>query len=147
MQYVTTPGTQGICPVGWHLPSDDEWCIMSTYIDPTLNCSAFGWSTADAGVLKEQGTAHWSTPNTGGTNESGFMALGAGDRTSMAPSTILARMLTSGLLQPTPQHTVSPKVCITRNPKDTGIMNTKLTGFSVRCIKDIPRQNGVAVVI
>jgi len=24
MQYVTTEGTQGVCPTGWHLPSDDE---------------------------------------------------------------------------------------------------------------------------
>ncbi len=33
MQYVTTEGTQGICPVGWHLPSDDEWKILEGTVD------------------------------------------------------------------------------------------------------------------
>jgi uncharacterized protein (TIGR02145 family) len=25
MQYITTHGTQGICPRGWHVPADAEW--------------------------------------------------------------------------------------------------------------------------
>ena len=29
MQYVTTPGTQGICPTGWHIPTIEEFEILS----------------------------------------------------------------------------------------------------------------------
>ncbi len=28
MQYTTIESSQGICPTGWHLPSDDEWIIL-----------------------------------------------------------------------------------------------------------------------
>jgi len=37
------------CPSGWHLPDDDEWCELLTYIDPTVNCSSSGITGTDAG--------------------------------------------------------------------------------------------------
>jgi len=66
MQYVTTPGVQGICPAGWHLPTDDEWMTMGTEL---------GGLEVAGGKLKEAGTAHWIAPNTGATGESGMTAL------------------------------------------------------------------------
>ncbi|HRY32552.1 MAG TPA: FISUMP domain-containing protein [Bacteroidales bacterium] len=81
MNYSTTPGIQGICPAGWHLPTDLEWCTLTIYLDSTVNCNTYGYSGTNAGAkLKESGTAHWSSLNTGATNESGFTALGAGYR-------------------------------------------------------------------
>lgn len=32
MQYVTKEGAQGICPKGWHLPSDEEWSTLTNYL-------------------------------------------------------------------------------------------------------------------
>ena len=84
MNYTTSSssnpsGRQGICPAGWHLPSDAEWCQMETYIDATVNCAATSWIGTDAGgKMKETGTNHWLTPNTGATNGSGFTALPGG---------------------------------------------------------------------
>ncbi len=69
MQYVTTEGTQGICPTGWHLPSNVEWIILSDFL---------GGAGVAGGKLKESGTNHWASPNTGGTNESSFYALPGG---------------------------------------------------------------------
>jgi len=81
MGYTTTAGTQGICPTGWHLPTDAEWCTLTTFLDPTVNCNTWGYSGTDAGgKMKETGTTHWDSPNTGATNSSGFTALGAGYR-------------------------------------------------------------------
>lgn len=81
MGYSTTAGTQGICPTGWHLPTDAEWCTLTTYLDPTVDCNIFGSSGTDAGGrMKETGTNHWNSPNAGATNSSGFTALGAGCR-------------------------------------------------------------------
>ena len=64
-------GIQGICPAGWHVPSDAEWNQLCIFLG--------GWSVS-GGTLKEVGTQHWVNPNTGATNQSGFTALGAGDR-------------------------------------------------------------------
>jgi len=81
MQYLISPGVQGICPSGWHLPTDAEWCILEQEVDATITCSSTGWRGVDGGgKLKEAGTSHWSSPNTGATNSSGFTGLPGGNR-------------------------------------------------------------------
>jgi len=62
---------RGVCPRGWHVPSDEEWSILVTYLEGKLNAG---------GNLKETGTTHWTTPNTGATNETYFTALPGGYR-------------------------------------------------------------------
>ncbi len=80
MQYDTTEGIQGICPTGWHIPTDAEWCVLEQEVDSTITCSSTGTRGIDGGgKLKYPGTAHWQSPNTGATNSSGFTALPAGD--------------------------------------------------------------------
>ena len=71
MQYVTTEGVQGICPSGWHIPTHEEW--------PVLEGSLGGYEIA-GGKMKETGTVHWNSPNTGATNSSGFTGLPSGGR-------------------------------------------------------------------
>ena len=81
MQYSTAPGVKGICPTGWHLPTDAEWCTLEQEVDPTITCSSVTWRGVDCGgKLKETGTTHWNSPNTGATNSSGFTALPGGNR-------------------------------------------------------------------
>jgi uncharacterized protein (TIGR02145 family) len=33
MQYTTQQGAQGICPQGWHLPTDEEWKVLEGAVD------------------------------------------------------------------------------------------------------------------
>jgi uncharacterized protein (TIGR02145 family) len=72
MQYSTLPGAKGICPTGWHLPTDEEW--------NTLTVTLLGGDGVAGGKMKSSGTVEagsslWYSPNTGATNESGFTAL------------------------------------------------------------------------
>ena len=71
MQYVTADKTQGICPSGWHLPSDREWSTLT---------SILGGMSVSGGKMKEAGISHWASPNSGATNSSGFSALPGGWR-------------------------------------------------------------------
>jgi len=66
-----TVNTGKLCPLGWHVATDEEWTILS---------DLFGGFNIAGGKLKEAGTAHWLSPNTGATNESGFAALPGGRR-------------------------------------------------------------------
>lgn len=59
------------CPDGWHLPSKTEWETLVNYL---------GGEGVSGGKLKEAGTLHWLSPNTGATNESAFDAIPAGYR-------------------------------------------------------------------
>ena len=63
-------GIQGVCPTGWHLPSDAEWTQLSDFL---------GGETVAVGKLKS--TTGWYNGGNG-TNESGFTALPAGVRSS-----------------------------------------------------------------
>jgi uncharacterized protein (TIGR02145 family) len=65
-----TVNTGKLCPTGWHVHTDAEW-TLTTYL---------GGESVAGGKLKETGTTHWLSPNTGATNESGFTALPGGYR-------------------------------------------------------------------
>jgi uncharacterized protein (TIGR02145 family) len=68
---VASNGGKNVCPTGWHVSSDAEWTTLTTYL---------GGESVAGGKLKETGTTHWASPNTGATNETGFTALPGGYR-------------------------------------------------------------------
>jgi uncharacterized protein (TIGR02145 family) len=63
--YYAVIDKRGLCPQGWHVPSDDDWQVLCDYL---------GGNMVAGGKMKESGTAHWKSPNEGATNESGFTA-------------------------------------------------------------------------
>ncbi len=76
MQYVATPGVQGICPAGWHIPTDGEWTVLIDYLGGEGIAGGKMKSTGTIGA----GTGLWAPPNIGATNSSGFTALPGGYR-------------------------------------------------------------------
>jgi uncharacterized protein (TIGR02145 family) len=127
MQYVTTPGMQGICPEGWHLPSDGEWTSLTTFL---------GDVNVVGGKMKEAGYAHWKPPNTGATNTSGFTALPGGNRHgygTFSNLTILGHFWSSS------ESSSSNAWFRSLYYQDTVVYQDdypKTHGFSGRCLKD-----------
>lgn len=60
---------RGLAPVGWHIPSDSEWTVLSTYL---------GGELIAGGKIKE--TKGWNFPNISASNSSGFSAIPSGLR-------------------------------------------------------------------
>lgn len=67
-----------IAPTGWHVPTSGEWLSLINCLGG-VNIGGTNYSIA-GGKMKETGTTHWQTPNTGASNSSNFTALPGGDR-------------------------------------------------------------------
>lgn len=87
MQYVTTEGAQGICPAGWHIPTDSEWNALAEVISPTdssvaVPWSAFGWrglAPVEVGTqLKPNGSTRFEMNLGGFFGLSGFVGRDTG---------------------------------------------------------------------
>jgi len=87
---------QGVCPDGWHLPSDSEWKELEIFLGMSkAEADDRDWrGTIEGGMLKELGTAYWAFPNSGATNETGFSALPAGERSLLRDYRFLGKSAT-----------------------------------------------------
>jgi uncharacterized protein (TIGR02145 family) len=109
-----------ICPTGWHVPADSEWSLLP-----------------DGGALKEAGTAHWSSPNTGATNSTGFTALPGGYRSEA----VFNDVGFNGNWWSSTENPDWPGSAWYRNMNYSYKLLyadyfPKVYGFSVRCVKD-----------
>jgi uncharacterized protein (TIGR02145 family) len=126
-------GVQGVCPTGWHLPSDGEWTELTDYI---------GGQDVAGGKLKETGTTHWISPNEGATNESGFSALPGGYRFYYSGGGFVGfyDIGYNGYWWSATEYYYSDYAWSWRltynSSSDYRNGNNKVFGFSVRCVRD-----------
>jgi uncharacterized protein (TIGR02145 family) len=118
--------TGKICPTGWHVPSDAEWTTLTTYL---------GGESIAGGKLKESGTSHWQSPNSGATNETGFTAIPGGHRYYygiFVDNGIYGDMWTSTEISASAwtRSMDFDKTIVRRENSSFG------NGYSVRCVKD-----------
>lgn len=129
---------QGICPTGWHLPSDAEWQELELYLElEQEEVDNIGWRGFNqGGMLKETGTEHWESPNTGATNTAGFTALPGGYRVYYGTFNELG--FGAYFWSATEfNSTHSWQRYLHADNKSVGRkMELKNSGFSVRCVKD-----------
>ena len=116
--------SRGLCPAGWHVPSDSEWSTLETYL---------GGSEVAGGKLKS--ISGWETPNWGASNSSGFNAFPGGFRSNGTYGAIGANGFWWSSSEDISNGAWSRLLGddfsgVDRN--DTG----RRCGFSVRCVKD-----------
>jgi uncharacterized protein (TIGR02145 family) len=136
--WYTVDDERGVCPEGFHVPSDEEWKELEIYLGMSESQanSTGDRGTYEGGKLKEAGTVHWFSPNTGATNESGFTALPGGYRHGLSGSFNnlqynsgfwTSSLSSGGAWDRFQSHDNSS---ILRN------IYSLPTGFSVRCVRD-----------
>ena len=128
----------GLCPTGWHVPSDADWSLLVKYIDPQADtfCLACTQSQVAGGMMKSTGTQYWLSPNTGATNQSGFSGLPAGNRNFNGTFNNIG---SSGYWWSATE--LSSAIAWDRNLFYNGgdeyrVNYYKVFGFSVRCLRD-----------
>lgn len=121
-----------LAPEGWHVPTEDEFRILISNLDPEANFVRHESSTTAGGMLKENGLNYWAEPNAGATNESGFAALPGGCR-SYAGN--FSTQGTFGYFGGTGEQTVLSLRFATGSAFLRDEIS-KYVGVSVRCVKD-----------
>ena len=121
--------TDKLCPIGWHVASDEEWTILTDYL---------GGLSIAGGKLKETGILHWNAPNSDATNESQFTALPGGYRSFTDGAFFSIR--DNGTWWSSTSNTSSAawsRAITLYNTSDVQVIsNNKNYGVSVRCLKD-----------
>jgi len=119
---------RSIAPAGWHVPTKTEWQQLADFL---------GGDSLAGGKMKEEGTAHWKTPNTSATNESGFAARAAGSRHE-STGKFGFRFLSNDYWTATEFSGTSAWYrALSNTTASLGAhANNKHYGFSVRCVKD-----------
>ena len=116
-----------LCPAGWHVPAKDEWQQLRDVLGDTLT---------GGGKLKEEGTEHWKTPNTGAVNSTGFTALPAGIR-YFEGTFNSASSFTSFWSSTESDFNKAWYLSLYYSDAIAGMnVISKKDGFSIRCIKD-----------
>jgi uncharacterized protein (TIGR02145 family) len=121
-----TVATMKLCPSGWHVPTDDQWLILETYL---------GGESVAGDKLKETGQTHWIISNAGVTNETGFTALPGGGRVDGAFTSIGL----AGAWWTSTAYDTQNALCYELDADIVELLSGNLSkrlGFSVRCIKD-----------
>jgi len=126
---------RGLCPDGFHVPSDAEWLILVHYLDPEWG----EYNNIAGNKLRSTGVHYWAPSNPGATNETGFTGLPAGNRQAVGVLSDMGGMAyfwtSTTCTIPSGEgalchalHWASPDVYTTGGHKQFG--------FSIRCIGD-----------
>jgi len=133
--------SRGLCPTGWHVPSDGEWKVLTKYLDPSVDTTTIGRQSLTAGgALKSTAMqptpGGWGSPNTGATNSSGFTALPGGlwyDGGPMFQLEIYGRWWSSSVSS---GSSAWGRYLWFFNSSIYRSINDRTSGFSVRCCRD-----------
>jgi uncharacterized protein (TIGR02145 family) len=115
---------RGIAPIGWHIPSNDEWIILENYLGGMQDAGKKIISTNDCSTNRNE------------TNESGFSGIPGGNRGCTGAFGLLNEQ--ANWWSSTEYDSInaySKTVACNKNNVDSGGRFKKM-GMSVRCIKN-----------
>ena len=120
---------RGICPPGWHVPTDSEWSVLTRDL---------GGDNIAGGAMKDVADNLWTLLDTGATNSSGFTALPSGDRHYMGPFVTLGYY---AFWWSSSEYDAADAWQRNVNYNNVAVGRSsvrKTYGLSVRCIRNLP---------
>ena len=140
MQYITVEAVQGVCPAGWHLPTDDEWKTLEMELEMTqAQADAFSFRGTDQGSQLAGNELLWTNgalDQNGVFGSSGFAVLPGGYR--LITGTFIFQSFKTVFLTSSESSSTRAWARLLAND-ELGVSRTtenKLTGISVRCVQD-----------
>jgi uncharacterized protein (TIGR02145 family) len=133
--------SRGLCPTGWHVPSDAEWTTLESY----LTTNGFGYEGSGTDIAKSLAAkSGWTANGTAGNvgndlpanNKSGFTALPNGDRKTNGTFELIGTY--AGFWTATENNTANGwSRGLSNDQNSLNRSNTaKSYGMAIRCVKD-----------
>jgi uncharacterized protein (TIGR02145 family) len=119
--------SRNVCPLGWHVPRDEEWVLLIDYL---------GGKEVAGGKMKSTYTPLWKSPNKSATNESGFSGLPGGYRSYVGDFSSVGNY---GSWWSSSESSYPSAWSLDLDYSSGNAdrhRNDKQYGFSVRCLKD-----------
>jgi uncharacterized protein (TIGR02145 family) len=135
--WYTTVDSRGLCPTGWHVPTDCEWMYLEGALGMTVAQQELAntWrGTTEGEAMKA--TTNWISPNTGATNSSGFTAFPGGARSDYGSYFDVGLY---GNWWSSTEDDSNNAWLRSLNYSSSGVVRystNKPYGFSVRCVRD-----------
>ena len=123
----TTNGNKNVCPIGWHVPTDAEWTVLTDYL---------GGVNVAGGKMKEVGTTSWNSPNTDATNTSLFTGLPGGNRNSNGDCSLIGNDGNWWSSTESSAGVAWSRYLDNGDGSASRYNSNKKAGFSVRCLRD-----------
>jgi uncharacterized protein (TIGR02145 family) len=120
--------SRNVCPVGWHVPTHNEWQTLVDYLG--------GYEVA-GGKMKITGTEFWEEPNYGADNSSGFSAYPTPFRPDISGSII--NDISSTHIWAATNYGHDMSIYLRLDARDAGTFisaSYRNHGYSIRCIKN-----------
>jgi uncharacterized protein (TIGR02145 family) len=130
MKNETTPGVQGVCPSGWHVPASAEFTQLENFL---------GGAAVAGGKMKDTTAGMWNYSATAGaTNSSGFTALPAGeyDAHQFMQFQLLHEYAVFWTSTQTSTLLATERYLEYNSPKSLPYNWYKTMQYSVRCLRD-----------
>ena len=130
---------RGLCPTGWHVPSDAEWQTLETALGmpaAELNNTGGRGSAQNVGGKMKSVSPLWLSPNAGATNSSGFSGLPGGYRDFKGTYDFIGG---GGCWWSSTQYSTANAWVRFLNCNYGNVdrnFNFERVGFSVRCVRD-----------
>jgi len=121
---------QGICPTGWHIPSDGEWTTLTRYVSSSESCNPDNGCSPAATKLKA------SSPLWDGTNDFNFDALPSGYRGNNGQFTHDGSRANFWATLSDDDDKSYRRYLNNGDAKVNRNDDKKIFGYSVRCLKD-----------
>lgn len=135
--WYTVVDPRGVCPTGWHVPSDVDWQMMESAMgmapSELLGTGTRGVAANIGGHLKS--LALWNSPNTGATDSIGFKGLPGGNRLN----TDYYNMGVRSYWWSTTEYDALASWHRSLGHNTAGIyrgFSSRPTGLSIRCVQD-----------